>query len=47
VIARVGARDVTVVVRERRAFASGDAIRLAPRAAEAHLFDADSGARLG
>jgi len=47
VIARLGAREFTVVVRERRALAPGEAIQLAPRAAEAHLFDADSGARLG
>ena len=47
VVARLGGREITVVLRERRAFRPGETLHLQPRAALAHLFDAETGARLG
>ncbi len=47
VIARIGAQEVTVLLRERRAIAPGQTLRLAAKAETAHLFDAETGARLG
>ena len=46
-VARVGGRELTVVSRERHDLAPGTPIRLAPRADLVHLFDADTGARIG
>lgn len=43
---RVGGQDVLAAFRERVGLASGDRLSLRPDAAQAHLFDADSGARL-
>jgi multiple sugar transport system ATP-binding protein len=46
VIARLGEREVTAAVRERRAIRPGDAIRLTPRPDKVHLFDRATGRRL-
>ena len=47
VLARTGARDVVAVFRERHAFHPGDGLHLAPMAGMVHLFDAESGDRIG
>ncbi len=44
--ARLGEQEIVAVFRERHAFKPGQRIRLKPRAAVAHLFDAGSGARI-
>jgi multiple sugar transport system ATP-binding protein len=46
VFARHGSTDVTAVFRERHGFKAGEAIRLLPDPARAHLFDAESGKSL-
>ena len=46
IFAKVGAQDVTAVVRERVDVASGDTIHLQPKIERVHLFDAESGVRL-
>ncbi|MEM1316377.1 MAG: TOBE domain-containing protein, partial [Pseudomonadota bacterium] len=38
--------EVTALVRDRRAFAPGDAVTVAPDPAHLHLFDGATGARL-
>ena len=47
VIARIGEQDLTVLLRDRRAVAPGDTLRLTAPAEAVHLFDPDSGARIG
>jgi multiple sugar transport system ATP-binding protein len=44
--ARLGGQEIVAIFRERHAFAPGQKIRLQPRAAVAHLFDATSGQRI-
>ena len=44
--ARLGEQEIVAIFRERHAFAPGQKIRLKPRAAVAHLFDASSGQRI-
>jgi multiple sugar transport system ATP-binding protein len=46
VFAKLGGAEVTAVFRERHEFRAGDAIRLMPDHARAHLFDAASGKSL-
>ena len=47
VLARSGAREVVAVFRERHAFHPGDRLHLAPEPGMAHLFDGQSGERIG
>lgn len=47
VFLRCGEQDVTAVFRERHAFAPGSVIHLSPDPTYAHVFDADTGQRLG
>jgi multiple sugar transport system ATP-binding protein len=44
--ARVGEQEIVAVFRERHEFAPGQKIRLRPRAAAAHVFDASTGMRI-
>jgi multiple sugar transport system ATP-binding protein len=44
--ARLGAQEIVAIFRERHEFAPGQKIRLKPRAAVAHLFDASNGQRI-
>jgi len=44
--ARVGEQEIVAVFRERHEFAPGQRIRLRPRAAAAHVFDASTGMRI-
>jgi multiple sugar transport system ATP-binding protein len=46
VFLRFGETDVVAVFRERHSFAPGQQVRLAPRAAFAHLFEPASGAKV-
>ena len=46
VVARLGAKDIIAIFRERHEFAPGQTIRLKPRADVAHLFDKQTGARI-
>ena len=47
VVMRFGSRDLVAVFRERHDFRPGQTVHLAPRAGMVHLFDADSGDRIG
>lgn len=47
VFLRYQGRDVTAVFRERHSFAPGEVIHLQPDPAHLHVFDGESGARLG
>ncbi len=47
VVARTGGRELVAVFRERHAFRPGDRLHLAPEPGMAHLFDGDSGERIG
>jgi len=47
VVGRVGEHTVNISLKERRTFASGEQIWLQPQPGTAHLFDAESGKRLG
>ncbi len=47
VFAAFAGGEAVAVLRERRAFRPGDAIALRPDPAAAHLFDAETGARIG
>ena len=44
--ARVGEQDIAAIFRERHDFKPGQKVKLRPRAAVAHLFDASSGLRI-
>jgi multiple sugar transport system ATP-binding protein len=46
VVARVAEREVTAVVRDRRALRPGEPIRLRPDPAMMHLFDKETGRRI-
>jgi multiple sugar transport system ATP-binding protein len=46
VLSRAGKAEVVAVFRERHALAPGQRLRLAPDPGKAHLFDAETGARL-
>lgn len=46
IVARAGNQPVSLVLRDRRAIASGDRLRVALEHDSVHLFDPDSGARL-
>jgi multiple sugar transport system ATP-binding protein len=46
VFVRIGAQEIVAVFRERHRFAPGQKIRLRPRAAAAHVFDAATGKRI-
>ena len=47
VLLRFGGHDAVAVFRDRHAFQPGQVVHLAPRIELVHLFDADSGERLG
>ncbi|MDP2739164.1 MAG: sn-glycerol-3-phosphate ABC transporter ATP-binding protein UgpC [Pseudorhodobacter sp.] len=47
VLLRFGGHDAVAVFRDRHAFQPGQVVHLAPRTELVHLFDADSGERLG
>ena len=47
VLARSGAREIVAVFRERHGFKPGDKIHLAPDPAIIHLFDSETGLRIG
>ncbi len=47
VMARSGAREIVAVFRERHGFKPGDKITLAPDPSVIHLFDTETGMRLG
>jgi multiple sugar transport system ATP-binding protein len=47
VFARIGDEQITAVFRERHRFEPGATIRLAPERDQVHLFDAETGKRLG
>ena len=47
VLARVGDRSFVVMVHGRASVGPGERVFLAPQAAQAHLFDAASGRRIG
>ena len=47
VVLRIGERDLTAVFRERHAFVPGQAVHLIPQPDVIHIFDADSGDRIG
>ena len=47
VFLRFEGQDVTAVFRERHSFAPGETIHLKPDPNHIHVFDADSGQRLG
>jgi multiple sugar transport system ATP-binding protein len=46
VFAKVGGSEINAVFRERHDFRAGEAIRLMPDFARAHVFDATSGKSL-
>ncbi|RMF36490.1 MAG: sn-glycerol-3-phosphate ABC transporter ATP-binding protein UgpC [Alphaproteobacteria bacterium] len=46
VFLRIDGQEMVALFRERHALHAGDTIRLAPIAGEAHLFDAETGARI-
>ena len=47
VVLRVPGREIVAVFRERHAFRPGHVVRLLPQPAMVHMFDAESGARIG
>jgi multiple sugar transport system ATP-binding protein len=47
VVLRFGARELVAVFRERHDFRPGKVVHLAPRAGMVHLFDAETGERIG
>jgi multiple sugar transport system ATP-binding protein len=47
VLARVGERTFTVMVHGRASVGPGERVFLAPQSSQAHLFDAESGRRIG
>ncbi|MDP3960520.1 MAG: sn-glycerol-3-phosphate ABC transporter ATP-binding protein UgpC [Pseudorhodobacter sp.] len=47
VLLRFGGHDAVAVFRDRHAFQPGQVVQLAPRTELVHLFDADSGERIG
>ncbi|MCU0827433.1 MAG: TOBE domain-containing protein [Tabrizicola sp.] len=47
VVVRAGKRDVVAVFRERVGFRPGNTLSLVPEVGSVHVFDADSGQRLG
>jgi multiple sugar transport system ATP-binding protein len=47
VVLRFGARELVAVFRERHEFRPGNVVHLAPRAGMVHVFDAESGERIG
>ncbi|WP_300037620.1 sn-glycerol-3-phosphate ABC transporter ATP-binding protein UgpC [uncultured Roseobacter sp.] len=47
VFLKFGSQDITAVFRERHAFLPGEVIRLKPDPAHLHLFDAETGQRIG
>jgi multiple sugar transport system ATP-binding protein len=47
VVLRIGERDLTAVFRERHAFVPGQGVHLTPQTDLIHVFDAESGDRLG
>jgi multiple sugar transport system ATP-binding protein len=47
VVLRIGERDLTAVFRERHAFVPGQGVHLTPQTDLIHVFDAESGDRIG
>jgi multiple sugar transport system ATP-binding protein len=47
VVLRIGERDLTAVFRERHAFVPGQGVHLTPQTDLIHIFDAESGDRIG
>jgi multiple sugar transport system ATP-binding protein len=47
VFAKIGDEQITAIFRERHRFEPGATIRLAPERDQVHLFDAETGKRLG
>lgn len=47
VFARVGSADVVALLRDQHEFRPNETVHLEPQAARAHLFDAETGERLG
>jgi multiple sugar transport system ATP-binding protein len=47
VFLKMGGQDAVAVFHERQPLRPGEKVRLSPDPDRAHLFDADTGARLG